>query len=184
MMMKKFTMIVLLAAGALSVAASLNVPWFVDNARANAPIVGRNTRGFIAVHNNHSATVTCTITYYDGDGTSLNGNGADGDATRPYNTVWSTVNNDFTIGANATVTFRPVKHDPAAGTFAGQELATGALVPNRPKYGAAGTATNKDNGSCKIEWATGGGVTASTVQGAYTEAGVDRQSSYLLPAGQ
>ncbi|MBI2425766.1 MAG: hypothetical protein HYV27_23275 [Candidatus Hydrogenedentes bacterium] len=149
-------------------AASLSVPWFVDNAPAanKVPGVAAGVTGIVTLKNNTSDTMTLTIAYYAQDGTSL------GPAV-----------NSFTISGNSSAAFRPGADDPdtAAG---GQEGVQGLAVPNRP------TTDGKKNGAAVISWP---GSDAAAVQGmvTYFQTTIDPNRgdyntlsyAYLLPPG-
>ena len=212
--MKKLAFVGLLAVCGFAVASSLNVPWFADsNARGAGVEVAEGdwkTVGFVALHNNKSEPVTCQIDYYAADGTYVNygtdmvGNppyheewedeGPDqtGDNFRRY--VWSHSYNTFVIAANATVSFRPVKYDPAGSVTIvedtpykdpnGQESDAAVVVPNRPIYGKTGqgpspSQTKKTNGACVITW----DGEPTDIQGRYMEIGAGREMAFLLPTG-
>ena len=180
--MKKVALIVLVAVGSVALAASLNVPWFADNAPVAASVPpSSGTTALVALHNNLSTEITCQINYFAADGTALTG----ADTTeRDY--VWTAVYNTFAIDANATIQFRPVADDPSVGVAGGQESESGVVVPNRPRYGEAGSATLKANGALVVSWGIDGdnGANASSVQGrvaSYASAG--SAGMYLLPGG-
>ena len=189
--MKKVFVITLLAVGSVALAASLSVPWFVDS--PNAAIGGNppgEAVGLVALHNNLSDPISCSIKYFAADGTPLTG----GDTTdRLYVLGAAGVANTFIIPGDSTVQFRPVADDPSGavptdvhpdGDSSGQESATGVVVPNRPRFTSAASAfTNKANGALVVSWIVGGDVTVSSVQGRYTEVGAGASIGYLLPGG-
>ena len=194
--MKKVILITVLAVGSIALAASINVPWFADNAPAHSggnPTSGM--LGLVALHNNLDEDITCGITYYGDDGTAVTGTNdpadtrlfvwASNSAPEPYNT--------FVIAPNATLEFRPVRDDPSPACEGvhpdytltlGQEGPMGVLVPNRPMYGTG--STSKKNGSLVIEWVTDpveGTPNASSVQGRYSTTSTAGNAMYLLPSG-
>ncbi len=146
--MKKFAVIALaLTIGVTcSFAASLKVPWFVDNAASNTglpPTGGSDTFAatttIVYLANTTDTQLDCTIAYYSAEGTFLgpDQNGSD---------------NTFIIDPGATVAFRPVATDPAeVATPLGQENpASGNLIPNRPR-----DVDTKKNGSILITYQGG-----------------------------
>lgn len=212
--MKKVAFVALLAVCGFAVASSLNVPWFVDNqpARAGSIIAPGSglSLGFVALHNNLSTPVECRIDYYAGDGTKLNyGSNMAGDP--PYHPeweqfgpdqdpagakfrryVWSHSYNTFVIAANSTLSFRPVRYDPAANVTIpedtpykntlGQESDAAVVVPNRPQYLADWTTSvqlKKENGACVITW----DGDPTDIQGRYQEVGESMEGMFLLPPG-
>jgi hypothetical protein len=137
----------------MAFAASLGVPFFVDNAEPaadiphKASVIGTNNRvtTLITLRSNVATTLTCSIQYYDVEGSLLGPFGA---------------GSTFTIAPKSSLAFRPVAHDPGRDGSnvvipGGQEGPQGVLVPNRP------TSDGKKNGSCIITW-TGA---ATDVQG-------------------
>ena len=159
--MKKLVMVaVVMALGAgVAFASSLGVPWFADNAPAAAglpPSSGSTT--LIYLHNNLGEMATCQIQYYNQEGTAL---GPD-------------VDNTFTISANASIAFRPVAIDPAAGVTGGQEGTEALLVPDRPR-----DVDTKKNGSCVIRWFGD----PTDVQGMVLSLSGAMSYAHLLPAG-
>lgn len=148
--MKKLMVVALMLMVGTGVAygASLNVPWFVDNAGAAVgnPPVSTGSLGMVFLHNNTSSNVTCSIAYYTAAGTNIGP---------------SSPNNTFVISPNASIAFRPVADDPSSVT-GGQEQPSGRVVPNRPS-GTTGGNDNAKSGSLVINW-TG---TSTDVQGVY-----------------
>ena len=176
--MKKVALMALLAVGSVALAASLNVPWFVDTMHTAVglpPSEGITT--LVALHNNLSEEITCQINYFAADGMALTG----ADETTRGN-VWTATYNTFAIDGNATIQFRPVADD--AVTAGGQESATGVLVPNRPKY-TGSSFSNKNNGSLVVSWGIGGenGADGNAVQGKVTEYSPTYMGMHLLPPG-
>lgn len=143
--MKKFALIALVMTVGVTCAfaASLKVPWFVDNAAANTgvpPAGGSDgfpvTTTIVYLSSSSSSELICSISYYSAEGVFLG---------PPQNGI----DNTFAIDPFATVAFRPVADDPAGvGTELGQENpASGALIPNRPR-----DVDTKKNGSLVIEY--------------------------------
>ena len=179
--MKKIAVVTLLAVSSFAMAASLNCPWFADNALPNSG-VDQTQAGLllavIALHNNLATPMECRIDYFAADGTFLYGTDANEITTRNY--VWKDDYNTFIIDPNATIQFRPVADDPSGPTTPlGQESATGVLVPNRPRYTSATNFEKKKNGACLVQW-TG---TATDVQGRYVEYSLNKEGMFLLPPG-
>lgn len=126
-------------------AASVAIPWFVDNAVSNADIPHRtlNASGeavttLVTLKSNSTDVLTCTILYFNQDGTALG----------PF------TNNTFTIAPQSSLAFRPVRVDPGngitgpngeAGAPFGQEGNQGVKVPDRPR-----DVDTKFNGSITI----------------------------------
>lgn len=172
--MKKVYMLgmVLVTAACFAYAASMSVPWFVDNAAPGTglpPTVGNVS--LIYLHNNLESDVTCEIAYYDQDGNFLG-------PEAPLQTT-------FSIPALATIAFRPVQDDPESD--GGQESEAAAAVPNRPTANPnTGFTSTKTNGSCVIRWTTGG---ANDVQGLLVKtqhhgsSGAYLEYGTLLPPG-
>lgn len=175
--MKKLGIIALtMAVGSgMAFAASLSIPWFVDNAPAANGIPGKNpgVTGIITLKSNRTDVVTCSIAYFAPDGTALGPSASEG--------------NTFTIAPLSALAFRPVVEDP--GTVAGgQEAAQGLAVPDRPQVPDASGKIGK-NGSITIEWA--GDPTDVQGQIAYFQTSPDPSTgatvtfsySHLLPPG-
>ena len=184
--MKKVALIALLAVGGFALASSLNVPWYVDNAPNNtglSPTVPGENLCLVSLHNNTADVMVCRVDYYAQDGTFLDYDGADPASTDfdPARNLWSPTNNTFEIAPNATIQFRPNKYDLVDPTNnpLGQESEAGAAVPDRPRYGAGGTSTRKQNGSLVVTWAGA----PTDVQGKAQEWGLNISSAYLLPPG-
>ena len=148
--MKKLGIIAILAVVGIgsgaAFAASLGVPWFVDNADVATRIpqtkwIGTSKRGvvtgLVTLKNNTNATIVCRIKYFAPDGTDL----GPGD-TDPAGT--------FAIAPLSALAFRPGKNDPAT-VPGGQEGTQAVLVPDSPQT----------NGSMVISWSGG----ASDIQG-------------------
>ncbi len=152
--MKKLIVLTVLAVAGLAFASSLSVPWFVDLPATNVgcpPATSPTTMGLVFLHNNQTGTITCQIAYFTQDGYPLGPSAAAG--------------NTFTIPTNSTMAFRPVAKD-AYDTLhpLGQESATSALVPDRPKISTI-PGGPKNNGSLVVTW-----VGLSTdVQGIYVQ---------------
>jgi hypothetical protein len=154
--MKKFALIALaLTAGvSCAFAATIKVPWFVDNALKGAgiPPTG-NTDGFpktltlISLSNTTDTILDCSITYFSTLGTEI-----------PFE---AGVSNTFTLAPHATVQFRPVADDlvDAEANPQGQESPAGNAVPDRPKT-VPGL-----NGSATIEFTRRGGATQPSDMG-------------------
>jgi hypothetical protein len=178
--MKKLSIVAvaLVALAGIAYASSLGVPWFVDNAPAGSgypPSSG--TLGLVYLKNNTDADLTCTILYVN----------STGDILGPFSP-----DNEFLVPKYATVGFRPVLND-----LGGQESATAAAVPDRPRSsdfgggpipgsiaadGSGEVIDDKKNGSIVISW-TGG---PADVQGMnLTVGGTNGGLSYahLLPPG-
>lgn len=128
--MKKFALIALgLTVGvSCAFAASIKVPWFIDNADVGAglpPTGGGDgfpkTLTLISLSNTTPSLLKCEIAYYDANGNFLG----------PVN---DGINNTFFIQPNATVQFRPVAKDLVNSTTnpQGQESEAGFVVPDRP----------------------------------------------------
>lgn len=129
--MKKFGLIALaLTAGvSCAFAATIKVPWFIDNAPVNAglpPALGGSdgfpvTLTLISLANTTDSLLQCSIGYYSPNGEFL-GPPDDG------------VSNTFNINPNATVQFRPVANDLVSATnLNGQEAPAGNVIPDRPR---------------------------------------------------
>jgi len=97
--------------GSVAFAATVQVPWFNDNGgdviagSGGVPSGSTGAASWIRIKNNHTASVTCTITYYDRDGVMI--------VPTP---------NTFGLTAGQVQAWRPGRLDPAEGQ--------GALVPN------------------------------------------------------
>jgi hypothetical protein len=154
-------------------AASVGVPWFVDNAGLGLGIPhnssGSSVTGIITLKSNRTDDLVCEIAYYSAEGVFLGPNPP---------------NNTFVIAALSSLAFRPVANDPSS-TPGGQENPnSGALVPNRPR-----NVDTKKNGSCVITWQ--GASTDIQGQVAYFQTSTDPVSgqrvtysySHLLPPG-
>ena len=176
--MKKLSVFALLVVcgTSLAVAASLAVPWFVDNAAAknNLPGVNSGETGIVFLKSNRTDTVVCTIAYYSAEGWFLGPDGLEGRK------------NTFSINPLSALAFRPTIEDPdgtvcgtsgnwrpcvpADGTpnIGGLEGLQGVNVPDRPR--SVDTATpipgsddgqgnevidRKKNGSIVISWQGG-----------------------------
>ena len=157
--MKKFYVLgmVLMGAACFAFAASLSVPWFVDDGNIPGklpPVAGKGQVGIVYLHNNLNEDVVCSIAYYSSIGHFM-GPAGDDPTT-------------FAIPALSTIAFRPGCDDPALGFGSGgQETAIARAVPNRPTAAPVGLpyieAVDKPkNGSIVIQWTQGG---AQTVQG-------------------
>ena len=143
--MKKFVFLgLVLAVGAsMAFAASISVPWFIDNAPAGvdpgALAAGQQVT-FITLLNTTNAALTCSIEYFS----------ATGDPLGPV------TNNTFSLSPNAATAFRPaIEDDP-------NESDAGILVPDRPR-----DVNTKANGSIKITYVKNEGDGPS-VQGTST----------------
>jgi len=140
-------MLVMLAA-CFAFAASMSVPWYVDNAGtpSKIPPLDKKIVGLVYLHNNLTEAIPCKIEYYSETGHFM------GPVT-PNPTT-------FSIPALSTVAFRPAKDDPVvAGTAGGgQETELARTVPNRPTAApdAYQVGDEKPNGSIVISWTTGG----------------------------
>lgn len=118
--MKKFALIalVLTVGVTCAFAASLKVPWFVDNAPPAAGIPPTSgTTTLVYLSNNTNSQVVCSIRYFSAGGADLGPN----------------TNNTFSIDPNATVAFRPVANDPSTANGGQENPASGNLVPDRPR---------------------------------------------------
>ena len=194
--MKKVMLITVLAVGSIALAASLNVPWFADNAAAHTG--GNPSTGImclVALHNNLGEDITCGIAYYAADGTPV-----DGVDTTDRLYVLADDYNTFVITANATVQFRPVADDPSpaadihpnSSLTKGQESNSGVVVPNRPMYtvaeGQPGYGfTEKENGALVVTWVIDpveGTPNAASVQGRVESGNANKGwAQFLLPGG-
>jgi len=141
--MKKFALIALiLTVGVgISFAATLKVPWFVDNAAQGAgipPTGGNNgflpTITLVYLSSSSDSVLNCTIEYFDQDGNPLGPEAPD---------------NSFQIQPFATTAFRPVLSDlvDPVNNPTGQESAAGNAVPDRPR-----DVDTKKNGSLVITY--------------------------------
>ena len=170
--MKKLVVLTVMVLAGVAFASSLNVPWFVDTYDTNAavhqytnmgypPVVsstlGLGIMGLVYLHNNKAVPITCAIEYYTKDGDPLAIEGS----------------NTFSIAANATIAFRPGADDTALED-GGQEAATGAAVPNRPKEAGLNMWQNA-NGAIVVKWEG----TPTDVQGNYREMTCSWQSNGL-----
>lgn len=159
--MKKFSIVsavmVALIGGAL--AASVNVPFFVDS---QTPGGSTGILGFIALKNTTGSAIVATFDYTNDVGQAL---GTAGTATG-------------SIPSGATLSYRPAFHGSVDGV--GESTAAAAL-PNRPTLDSMGGVDTKTNGSVRITWI--GAVT--DIQGRYQESNLDSNSvaMYLLPPG-
>ena len=148
--MKKGIVVALaLVLGATAYAATLGVPWFMDNAPAfsGLPPNTAGICGMVFLHNNMSYRMECSIEYF----------------TQLGDTIGPASNNTFGISPKASIGFRPVAYDPGT-TPGGQESAEAAKVPDRPS-GTVPPNDGKKNGSLVISW-TGGD---KDVQGFYMQ---------------
>ena len=131
--MKKVLVIALMLGAGLAYASTLGIPWFVDNsATGSAPPATTGVQGFIYLHNNNTAVVECTISYYTENGLYCGPTSA----------------NTFVIQPNASIAFRPVADDSSFET-------AGRAVPNRPRTTIPPGTTmcdTKKNGSAAISW--------------------------------
>jgi len=150
-------------------AASVSVPWFVDNSGPGQtlPPGNQQTTTIIYLNNSSDDDLVCAIAYFSQDGEELG----------PF------TNNTFVIPALSTVAFRPVADDLLDPTTnpAGQESAVGAAVPNRP------TTDGKKNGSIRITYEDQGGtvkVTGKSESWRFVQTAngfASNNSAYLLP---
>ncbi len=201
--MKKLSLLaamVIFGAG-IATAASLAIPWFVDNTApaAGLPSDSNGVTGLVNLKNNTEETVTLTIAYFSAEGASLGPPAPD---------------NTFTLPPLAAVAFRPVVEDPAAnvqyneGTGeweriddtieeqrGGQEGPVGVAVPDRPRSvndealpgsddGQGNEVVDdKKNGSITISWEGDD----TDIQGQYTWFqtfnNVTMSYAHLLPPG-
>ena len=159
-------------------AASLSVPWFVDNAPNAVGPIPSGAVGSVAVvylHNNYDKDVLCRITYYSELGVKQD--------------FASGVSDTFVIPALSTINFRPVAVNDT-GTLP-QESAAGAAVPDRPTDTAIPGNDGKKNGSLVIEWAVPDDVDPAQgngmINGIVTQARRDANGFFtwgtLLPTG-
>lgn len=136
--MKKVYMLgmVLTLAACFAYAASLSVPWYMDNTAVpgKLPPTQTGVLGLVYLHNNLPTDVVCEIAYYTQEGLLLDF--AEGQS------------NTFEIAAMSSVAFRPAVSDPISN--GGQEADPAMAVPNRP------TNDGKKNGSIVVSWTTGG----------------------------
>lgn len=171
--MKKVAFLALALSMVLSMqagAATIGVPWFVDNAPVGStlPPAGGKTTTIVYLNNSGTDPLPCAIQYYDANGNALAF--AEGQG------------NTFEIAPKATIAFRPVADDEnTSANPNGQEVAAGAAVPNRPRHVNAAF-----NGSLVISYdesdgakVTGKGESwgSATLGGAT----VALNSAYLLP---
>ncbi len=164
--MKKLGLVltVMVVLAGVAYASSVAIPWFVDNAAADAgwPPVARNTT-LIFLKNNTEDVLTAEITYYSEEGVDLG-------PEFPENT--------FSISPKSTVMFRPVETDPIGtlpgGTINGLEGAEGVKIPNRPR-----DVDIKKNGSAVVSW-TGG---PTDIQGMVATTSMALSYAHLLPPG-
>jgi len=145
--MKKVMLVALMMVATVAFASSISIPYFVDNAPAGSkfpPNAGANATSLgqtcvVYLHNNQDSVVTCSIDYFNADGTSA-----------PYA---AGVSNTFTLPPLATIPFRPVMTDPAGslpgGIPGGLEFAEGLLIPNKPNDT---TSPWDNNGSAVVRW--------------------------------
>jgi len=158
--MKKFAVLgmALVLSGGIAFAASLSVPWYVDNAPAanKVPGVSNGVTGIVTLKSNRTDTLVVTITYFNSDGVNLgpaaDQEGRDGGAD----------GNTFTIAPLSALAFRPGRTDPDQTTpfpdgtpvteGGGQEGAQGVAVPNRPDQIPGGGIDDKLNGSITLSW--------------------------------
>ncbi len=180
--MKKLSVVAIMLVGSMAFAASLSIPWYVDNAPVGngLPPTGNGSLSLIYLKSTVDTVLTCEIAYYNENGVYL------GPAAP---------NNTFTIQPKAALGFRPVATDGnltvAGGTAAGQEGAAGYAVPNRPRGADATTPITgttildtKKNGSITIQWA-GSATDVQGSQNAYACSGSAIVSfSHLLPPGK
>lgn len=187
--MRKFSVFALMVicAASVAVAASMGVPWFVDNAGSavGVPQSKNGVTGMVTLKSNRTDTVVCTIQYFSQEGYFL-GPPAD--------------RNTFTIAPLSALLFRPTANDPdvtvcgAPGSYrscvgeelpntanaGGQEGLQGVLVPNRPRSDEDDTTDllpgsddgsgnevwdTKKNGSLTISWVASGPNGDKEVQG-------------------
>jgi len=176
-------------------AATLSIPWFVDNAPVANRIPGLATgvTGIVTLKSNVDTDLVCEIFYFTQSGVSI-GPGGNATLADPTNT--------FILPARAALAFRPSVNDPDS-TPGGQESTAGVLVPDRPLTGIgnlpdgtpedpANVNDGKMNGSITIRW-TGD---ANDVQGTFSYYQTFRPQSgdprfqttmsyaHLLPPGQ
>ena len=154
-MMRKFVAVaaVMVLGAGVAFAASLNVPFFLDNAPSDGvfpPTSG--TKTFIALHNNLSVDLEVAVDYYDA--------GTDGTVDQRTPSP-----NTFLLPANATFSFRP------KGNEAGVET-SGVVVPNMPGPETAGSAT--------ISWVGGPSDIQGRVSSVNPNTGA---FGFLLPPG-
>lgn len=168
--MKKVYMLgmVLVMAACFAYAASLSVPWYVDNAAVpgKVPPVSGGVLGLVYLHNNLDEAIVCEIAYYSEVGVFLGPEAPDPTT--------------FSIPALSTVAFRPYASDPISG--GGQESDVAMAVPNRP------TDDGRKNGSIVVSWTTGGandvqGIVLQTQNVDGTTTGRLMQWGTLLPPG-
>lgn len=172
--MKNFALIALALTVGVSCAfaASIKVPWFVDNAGVNigVPPTGGNdgflpTITLVYLASKSDTVLDCTIGYYSQEGVFLGptDNGVD---------------NTFVIAPFASVAFRPVASDPlipgtsdlgleATGPFGGN------VIPDRPR-----DVDTKKNGSLIISYPGAPGDLGGMVQ--FYQQGTNRASAFGL----
>lgn len=163
-MMRKFAAVaaVMVLGAGVAFAASLNVPFFLDNAPVadNAFPPTSGSKSYIALHNNLSVDLEVEVDYYD----------AGGDGTVNQRTPSP---NTFLLPANATYSFRPIGDEPATE-------AAGSVIPNMPNAALGGSGIMEVAGSAVISWVGGPAdiqgrlVTFEPATGAF---------GYLLPPG-
>lgn len=155
--MRKFAAIaaVMVLGAGVAFAASLNVPFFLDNAPADnafPPTFGN--KAFIALHNNLTDDLVVAVDYFSA--------GTDGTVQNLTPTA-----NTFLLPARATYSFRPVADEPLT-----EVAIAGATVPNMTGSEIAGSIT--------ISWVGG----PSDVQGRMIQLDPDAGVfGYLLPPG-
>ena len=155
-------------------AASVAIPWFVDNAPAYAGLPPTSgVTCLITIKNNLNSTFNGEITYYNESGQLLG---------PPF------PNNTFEVAANAAVAFRPVRYD--YGQAGGQEGLPGSLIPDRPRgdidvdgNGTIDIVDGKKNGSCTITWVGGAGDLQGQLAWIQNAGGMIVSFAHLLPPG-
>ena len=110
--------------GGVAFAATIQIPWFIDNAgdaiagSGGVPSGSTGGAAWVRVKNNHTASVVCTITYYDRDGVAI--------VPTP---------NTFGLTAGQVLAFRPGRDDVAEG-------AQGRAVPNSTSTSGSAVVTS------------------------------------------
>ena len=182
--MKKVAFVALLAASGLALGSSLNIPWFADNSppgTALGAVTGDQTLALVSLNNTTSEDIVCRLDYYSLEGTHLDTAG--GEEFNDSANVWTQTNNTFIIPANSTVQARPVKDDiieSMGGLPGGQELPAGNAMPDRPRYGLAGSDPRKQGGSIRYQWQG----EPNDIQGMVMVWGASMNASYLAPTGK
>ena len=142
--MKKVLVIALMLSTGFVYAASMGVPWFVDNAAVGStPPAANGVVGLIFLKCMATETLNVTIEYFTDAGVSM------GPAAG---------SNTFDITPGASLAFRPVATDSVV-----EGAATYLVVPNRPRTTLLPGQDTKKNGSIVFTWSGG----PNDLQGSY-----------------